>query len=238
MALGDVGEDTRVRFSNLVAQRIGGVPLQYLEGTVQFGPVELAIDDRALIPRPETERLWELVVQEIGQTQPELVVDLCTGSGNLALAMKHQYPSASVYGTDVSSAAVSIARQNGLLAQLDVEWLHGDLFVPLPSALRHRIDVVVSNPPYIAAEDFDTLPAEVREHEPFDALIAGPRGDEVLARIAREAADWLRPGGLIACEIGAAQGGQAEELFVEFQGRVVGDLAGRDRYVLGHRPVD
>jgi release factor glutamine methyltransferase len=234
---GEVPDTDATRFAELVAQRIAGVPLQYLEGTVQFGPVELLVDRRALIPRPESERLWERVVEVIGDASPSVIVDLCTGSGNLALAMKHVFPEAEVIGTDRSGNALSLATANGAQTGLDVRWLEGDLFGALPASMRRTVDVIVSNPPYIAAGEYDGLPVDVRDYEPFDALVAGPVGDEALGRIAAEAGEWLVPGGLIACEIGADHGPRAVELFAAFDPVVERDLAGRDRFVLGRSQV-
>ena len=183
------------------------------------------------IPRPETERLWERVVELIGNDAPGVIVDVCTGSGNLALGLKHTYPRAAVFGVDISVDALALAVENAEKTGLDVTWLHGDLFAPLPQELRGEVDLVVSNPPYVAAGAFDSLPEEIRDHEPLGALIAGPAGDETLARIAREAARWVRPGGLIACEIGADQGERAQRLFSAFDVRVEQDLSARDRFV-------
>jgi release factor glutamine methyltransferase len=233
-----IGGDAAARFRQLVAERHRGVPLQYLEGTVQFGRLELMSDARALIPRPETERLWELVVAELECDEPQVIIDLCTGSGNLALAMKDAFPAAAVYGTDISADAIALAEQNGARTGLEVTWLEGDLFDSLPAGLRGGVDLVVANPPYVAAADFDTLPAEVREHEPVGALVAGPGGDEVLARIASRARDWLRLGGLIVCELGLGQGERARELFAEYEPTIVADLTGRERFVFGRRRRD
>lgn len=228
---------TLVAFDRLVVRRKRGEPLQYLEGTVQFGPLELKSDRRALIPRPETEQLWERVVARVRNEPPRVVVDLCTGSGNLALALKHEFAAAGVWAVDLSSEAISLARENGTLTELDVHWLEGDLFQPLPDGLRGRVDVIVSNPPYVAVEDFCTLPIDVRDHEPAGALVPGRYGDEALMEIAAGAADWLRPGGLIACEIGERQGARVHDLFVAFDPEVKKDLSGRDRFVFGRKPV-
>jgi release factor glutamine methyltransferase len=228
---------TLVAFDRLVVRRKRGEPLQYLEGTVQFGPLELHTDPRALIPRPETEQLWERVVARVRSEPPDVVVDLCTGSGNLALALKHEFAAADVWAVDLSSEAISLARENGILTELEVHWLEGDLFLPLPDRLRGRVDVIVSNPPYVAVEDFYTLPIDVRDHEPAGALVPGRYGDEALMEIAAGAADWLRPGGLLACEIGERQGVRVHDLFVAFDPEVEKDLAGRDRFVFGHKPV-
>lgn len=231
---GELTPEIAERFRALVAERIAGRPLQYLEGTVQFGPLELTIDERALIPRPETEQLWELVVRTVA-SPPAVVVDLCTGSGNLALACKHAWPEAVVHAVDLSPGAAELARENAARTGLEIEVHVGDLFEPLPTPLRGRVDVLVSNPPYVAAAEVALLPAEVRHHEPGIALVSGGRGDEVLARIAAAAGDWLRPRGLIACEISEFQADTAVRLFAAFGPTVRPDLAGKPRFVVGHR---
>jgi release factor glutamine methyltransferase len=224
----------RRRYDTYLQRRLDGEPLQYLEGTVEFGPLTVAVDRRALIPRPETEYLWELVVGEVGSGSPSVVVDLCTGSGVLALALKHSFPDAWVVGTDLSTEAIRLAEENGHRTGLDVTWWEGDLFDALPAHFASRVDLLVANPPYVA--DGAYLPMEVRDHEPVTALYAGPDGTEVLARIASGAGDWLAPGGVVACEIGADQGRAAADLFSRYGARVVPDLTGRDRFVIGrHR---
>lgn len=232
---GDLAPDVAERFRALVTRRLEGRPLQYLEGTVQFGPLELAIDDRALIPRPETEHLWELVVRSVAEP-PALVVDLCTGSGNLALACKHIWPDAEVHAVDLSPGAAALARENAARTGLGIAVHLGDLFDALPVSLRGRVDVIVANPPYVARAEADLLPAEVRDHEPAMALVAGDRGDEVLARIAAAAGGWLRPGGVVACEISEFRADTAARLFAPFCGEIEADLAGKPRYVIGRSP--
>lgn len=232
---GDLAPAVVERFRTMVARRAEGRPLQYVEGTVQFGPLELAIDDRALIPRPETEQLWELVVHSVAEA-PAVVIDLCTGSGNVALACKHVWPDATVYAVDLAEGAAALARENARRTGLEIVVCEGDLFDPLPRTLRGDVDVVVSNPPYVTLAEAATLPTEVRDHEPGMALVAGPRGDEVLARIAAAAPDWLRPGGLIACEISESQAAAATRHFARFRAQVRPDLAGRPRFVIGRMP--
>ena len=233
---GVVTESVAANFRHLGARRLAGEPLQHLEGTVQFGPLELMIDSRALIPRPETEQLWEKVVAKLAGTAPQVVVDLCTGSGNLALALKHAFPEAVVYGADISEGAIALAAENGLHTGLDVQWIVGDMFDPVPSSLRGAVDLIVSNPPYVGADEYAVLPIDVRDHEPHLALVSGPAGDETLARIAQQAAAWLAPGGLVACEIGESQAEQARTLFRAYDARVSSDLTGRDRFVVGRAP--
>lgn len=222
------------RFAALVALRLRGHPLQYLEGTAAFGPLDLAVDDRVLIPRPETEQLWEMACRLV--PHPRVVLDLGTGSGALALAFAHRFPAARVVAVDASPGALEVASANGDRLGLAVEWLAGDLFDPLPAELEGAVDLLVSNPPYVAEAEWPDLPTDVR-HEPRQALVAGPRGTEVLERIAAAAPRWLAPGGWLACEIGETQGGWAREAFsaglVDVEVRP--DLTGRDRFVVGRR---
>jgi len=233
---GAIPADVQEQFDALVAKRQAGMPLQYLEGTVQFGPIELAIDERALIPRPETEVLWEDAVQSLGEAGPgTVIVDMCTGSGNLALALKHAFPHARVIGTDTSASALALAGENSQRTGLEVEWLKGDLFDALPERVKGRIDLLVSNPPYVTEAEFDDLGPEIRQHEPREALVAGATGTEVLARLADEAFWWLGIGGWLFAEIGETQGAAADELFGALDREVRQDLAGKDRYVAGRK---
>ena len=196
----------------------------FLEGSVAFGPVEVAVDERVLIPRPETEHLFELVGKG---PVPNLVVDLCTGSGALALALKHRFPLARVIGTDLSEAAMEVAKANGVANDLLVEWLEGDLFDALPDKAKGQIDLLVSNPPYIAERDWDGLPEDVRR-EPRLALIAGPTGMEVAEKVLAAVRQWLAPSGQAWVEVGEDQ---AQTLAKEFSGQVVIDQYGSDRFV-------
>lgn len=216
--------EQRRRFDELVAKRLSGEPLQYLEGTIRFGPLEVAVDQRVLIPRPETEYLFDLVAKG---PVPGLVVDLCTGSGALALALKHRFPAARVIGTDLSEAALEVARANGVVNDLAVEWHAGDLFDSVPVQVSGTIDLLVSNPPYIADGDWVGLPEDVRR-EPRVALVAGPTGMEVAGRVLEAARDWLAPSGRGWVEVGE---GQARILARQFSGEVVIDQYGRDRFV-------
>jgi release factor glutamine methyltransferase len=236
LALQPPDPDERDRIQRLVERRIAGEPLQYLEGTTAFGPLDLLIDRRSLIPRPETEQVWEECVASLRQAGPgTVIVDLGTGSGALALALKHAFPPAQVYGVDISEDAVSLARENALRTGLDVTFLHGDLFDPLPRDLMGRVDLVVSNPPYVADHEFEVLPPDVRDHEPRVALVSGPAGTEVLERIADEAFWWVGIGGWVICEIGETQGERIEALFSAFDREVRRDLTGRDRILVARK---
>lgn len=219
----------------LVAARLAGDPLQYLEGTAAFGPLELVVDPRVLIPRPETEQLWELAASLV--VSPGLIVDVCTGSGALALGLKHSFPQARVVATELSADAAAVARLNSQRTGLVVEVWEGDLFAPLPADLGGTVDLVVSNPPYVAEGEWELLPADVRREPPM-ALIAGPDGLEVIRRLVVDAPGWLRLGGWLAVEIGETQGEAVADLMgSEWESvEVRTDLTGRDRFVIGRRP--
>ena len=234
---GEVLADAEQRYQELIRRRLAGVPLQHLEGSVQFGPIELRSDPRALVPRPETERLWEEAVAALGEAGPgTVIVDLCTGSGNLALALKHQFPTAMVYATDLSGPALALAAENAAALNLAVTFLQGDLFEPLPGDLYERVDLLVVNPPYVTEAEFDQLPVDVRDHDPYQALVAGPRGDEILERIAADAYWWMGTGGWLFCEIGETQSERALELFGAYLDvEVRTDLAGRPRILVGRK---
>lgn len=217
----------------LVARRLGGEPLQYIEGTAAFGPLDLVVDERVLVPRPETEGLFEIAMKMV--RNPEVIVDLCTGSGALALALKKAFPTAAVFATDVSEDAVEVAIQNKYRNRLDVYFALGDLFDPLPASLFGEIDLLVANPPYVSEVEFPSLPEDV-QREPRVALVAGPTGLEVIRAIGATAADWMRPGGVVVCEIGESQSVAASNAFLNLPTVVRQDLAGRDRYVVAVKP--
>ena len=232
----ELDAETRGRFAALVERRLAGEPLQYLESTVQFGPIEVAVDRRALIPRPETEILWDDAVRSLGDAGPgTVIVDLCTGTGVLALALKHAFPRAQVYATDVDTEALALAAENADRLGLDVTFVDGDLFDALPGGLKGRVDLLVANPPYVSDSEWPTLEPQITDYEPRLALVAGPHGTEVIARIADEAYWWLGIGGWLFCEIGATQGSAADELFGALDREIRADLAGRDRYVAARK---
>lgn len=234
------------RLEALVSRRLAGEPLQYVLGRWAFRTLDLCVDPRVLIPRPETEvvaghALAELDrrIARLGREHP-LAVDLGTGSGALALAIAVERPGARVWAVERSAAALAVARANlsgiGSTAA-NVCLLEGSWFVPLPEELRGRVDVIVTNPPYVA--DGDPLPPEVGDHEPREALIAGPTGLEAITEIVAGARSWLAPGAALVVEIGATQSAAARELaaaagFVDVA--VHPDLAGRSRVLVGREP--
>ena len=170
---------------SLIARRLAGEPLQYIEGTAPFASLDLVVDERVLIPRPETEGLFEIATRMV--RTPEVIVDLCTGSGALALALKKTFPGAAVFATDISPDAVEVATVNRFRTGLQVYIAEGDLFDPLPAAIVGTVDLIVANPPYVAEVDFLGLPRDVQK-EPRIALVSGPSGLEVIQRIGAVAA--------------------------------------------------
>lgn len=219
----------------LVARRAAGEPLQYVLGRWGFRTLDLLVDRRVLIPRPETEVVAGLAVDVLAALErPGVAVDLGTGSGAIALSLAaERWPDIEVWATDASADALAVARAN--LAGLGrraavVRLLEGDWFAALPDDLRGRVDVVVSNPPYVGSSD--PLPAAVADWEPTAALVAGPDGLDDLRRIIAEAPVWLADDGVLVVEIGEMQGSAVVALAeaAGFASSVIEhDLAGRDR---------
>lgn len=226
--------EVRHRFETMVKRRLDGEPLQYIEGTVDFGPLTLLCDSRALIPRPETEHMWDLAVQELTKRTepPGVIVDLCTGSGNLALAMKWAFVDAAVHATDLSHEALTLASDNAKLVDLGIELWEGDLFDALDDDLVGTVDVLVANPPYVS--DGASLPTEIADFEPSSALLAGPDGLDVIGRIATDLGRWLAPGASFYIEIGEDHGPEVEKLFADYEVRIENDPSGRPRYLIGY----
>jgi release factor glutamine methyltransferase len=223
----------------LVRRRGLREPLQYILGEVEFAGLRLKVDRRALIPRPETEYLVELIGARCA-TAPARVLDLGTGSGALALALARQYAGAEVVGVDQSPEALSLARENadgtGLADR--VNWRHGSWFSPLVAG--ERFELIVSNPPYLTEAETATAAPEVRDFEPLAALRAGEEGMADLKTILTTSSGWLRSGGLLALETGIAQHKALRDLaagagWVGFES--VADLTGRDRYVFVRSPA-
>ncbi|VAW06504.1 Peptide chain release factor N(5)-glutamine methyltransferase [hydrothermal vent metagenome] len=231
----EVTPDQVARFETYVERRRVNEPLQYIEGSVPFGPVELLVDDRVLVPRPETEYLFELAISRVDS--PTVIVDLCTGSGNLALGLASTFPDATVYAVDLSADAAAVARHNARSNGLDIVVLTGDLYEPLPPGLLGSVDLLVANPPYLAAREVASLPPDVLA-EPMLALVAGERGDEVLERIALDVDRWLRPGGVVMCEISEYAVAVSLGHFAHLDAVVEKDLTGTERFVVGHRRTE
>jgi release factor glutamine methyltransferase len=223
-------------------RRSRGAPLAYAVGRASFRHLTLEVDERVLIPRPETEQLVDLVLDEMAEEGDDwgIAVDVGTGSGAIALSLAAEGRFARVYGTDVSLDALAVAGDNARLAQRSlrapVELVHGSLLAPV-AALTPR--VIVSNPPYIALGEAAALPASVRDWEPPVALFGGADGLAPTARLVREAAGMLAPGGLLALEVDVRRASLVAELVAReprfFAVSVRLDLMGRERFVLARR---
>ena len=198
-ATGYFEDEVRARAGKLVVRRINGEPLQYLTGIAGFRRLEIAVGPGVFVPRPETEVLVEHVLGRL----PEggMIVDLGTGSGAIALALADERKDARVIATEASADALRWARLNREKVDPRVELLEGDLFEPLSADLEGQIDVIVSNPPYIADNERTALPSDVLDHEPHIALFSGADGTSIIERIVEDAPRWLRPGGWLMIEI-------------------------------------
>lgn len=234
-------ERLAARFEGMVERRLAGEPLQYVLGSWGFRRLDLLVDRRVLIPRPETEWVVEQALSLLPPAGDVVVVDLGTGSGAIALSIaQERWPRAQVVATELSPDALDVARANlaGLGRRGTAVELHlGSWWDAVPPGLRGGIDLVVSNPPYVGAGE--ELPPEVADWEPRAALVPGEAGTEALELILAGAASWLRPGGWIVCEIGESQGEAAAALaraagLVDVEVRP--DLTSRDRMVVARRP--
>ncbi|OBH24361.1 protein-(glutamine-N5) methyltransferase, release factor-specific [Mycobacterium sp. E342] len=233
--LESAGDDFLDRYRDVVAARSRRVPLQHLTGTAAFGPLTLHVGPGVFIPRPETEALLAWATRQRLPARP-VIVDLCTGSGALAVALAHEHPDARVIGIDDSDVALQYARRNA--AGTAVEFIRADATEPtLLSELDGEVDVVVANPPYVP--DAADVEPEVAQHDPHHAVFGGPDGMAVIAPVVALAGRWLRPGGIFAVEHDDTTSSQAVEiirttgLFDDVLARR--DLAGRPRFVTARR---
>lgn len=231
-----------VAVRGLIARRVGREPLQYILGTQEFCGLEFEVNPAVLIPRPETELLVEYVAQRISAERQAAIIDVCTGSGCIAVAIARLRPHARVVATDLSSSSLAVARQNASRHGVGerVTWLEGDLLRPLAEqGLEGQVDVIVSNPPYIAEAEWATLQPEVKLFEPRGALVAGPQGTELHERLLQESGRYLAPGGAVIMEIGAGQARALRRIVDQISGyrfhRLVYDEAGLERVVIVER---
>ncbi len=226
-------------FRALIARRTAGEPTQYITGVREFYNRPFKVDARVLIPRPETELLVEAALHALPKDAPGAALDVCTGSGCIAISLAAERPQATVTATDLSPDACAMARENAqaLGVAERVRILEGSLYTPLPPDALFQ--VVVSNPPYIATGEIPGLSAEVRR-EPRMALDGGPDGLGLLRQVITGARRVLAPGGLLALEIGETQGAAVQALLQAAgyeNARVEKDLERRERLAFGTQPV-
>ena len=223
---------------DLVKRRRAFEPIAYLRGEREFYGLKFRVDKRVLVPRPDTETLVDVALARSSHLSMSMrQLDLCTGSGCVAIAMARQRPTAQVSASDLSPDALAVARDNALrLGAYNVAFYMGDLFAP--SAGR-RFDVVTANPPYIPSAELETLMPDVRDHEPRLALDGGADGLDLVRRIVAQAPDHLEAGGLLAIEIGAGEASATAALFRErgfVDVRADKDIARIERVVSGVLP--
>ena len=221
--------DEAWRFGEWARRRRSREPVAYILGTKGFRRLDLAVDRRVLIPRPETEHLVDAA---LGIPHGARVVDVGTGSGAVALALKDERPDLAVLGTDADPDALDVARANARRLAIDVDLRHGDLLEPVEGP----IDAVLSNPPYVAESERAALPPDVARYEPGLALFAGADGLDVIRRLVPDAVQ--RGARLVALEIGSTQAAAVRSLMADaglHSIEVLPDLAGHDRVVVGSR---
>jgi len=237
----------------MLDRRLAGEPLQYVLGQWQFLGLELFVDRRVLVPRPETEMVALIALEEAeriglrrgrgdpwaGANGDDVVVDLGTGSGALALALASELADVEVWAVDVSEDALAVMRANvagvGGPAATRVRVAAGSWFEPLPDELRGSVRVIVSNPPYIAEPEVASLPATVVEWEPYGALVSGPSGTEAIEAILADARDWMGDDAVLVCELAPHQAGHAQQLAIDAgfaEVHVRTDLTGRARVLV------
>ncbi len=221
----------------LVRRRAQREPLQYIIGETEFHGLKLKVDRRALIPRPETELLVEMIGPRASSLSPANILDLGTGSGAIALALASLFPNATVLAVDRSEEALALARENAVATGLAerVSFAASDWFQAVP---MQTFEIVVSNPPYLTAEETTQTSPEVRGFEPVAALSAAEDGLADLALIVRAAPRYLASGGLLALETGIAHHARLSALAVEAgfsRTESAQDLTGRDRFVFAYR---
>jgi release factor glutamine methyltransferase len=197
--------DRAAQFFALVAQRTAGTPTQYLTGKQEFWGLEFEVTRDVLIPRPETEHVIEVALSRLGESRRNsslLVCDIGTGSGCIAVALAKELPNARIFATDISSAALAVARRNaerhGVAGR--IAFVECDLLDKVRD--QSPFDLIVSNPPYVARNDAPSLPIDVRDHEPAIALFAGDDGLALYPLLIAQAGKRLKPGGLLALELG------------------------------------
>jgi release factor glutamine methyltransferase len=240
--------DEQKRYEAALNERVRGVPAQYITGHQEFWGMDLIVTPAVLIPRPETEHVIEAVLSLVGlnrsgwhdhithTSSAMRIADVGTGSGSIALALAKELPEAEIHATDISAAALEIARANAVRHGLEtrVTFHQTDLLEGLPSGL----DFVVSNPPYVGESEADEVQLEVRKFEPRSAVFAGPAGTEVISRLIPQAWEKLRPGGWLVMEISGTIAEATNHLLHDWDDvRILPDLQGIARIVEARKPA-
>ncbi len=230
------------RMERLTQRRLAGEPLQYIVGRWGFRELEVRVDKRVLIPRPETEQVAGAAIDIAKPLAAPLVADLGTGSGAIAFSIAKEVRHAQVWATDESADALAVAELNWSELPYEiasrVTLLPGSWFEALPDELRGALDVIVSNPPYVAERDRDSIDSEVKDWEPNGALFAGEDGLDDIRIIAEHAAEWLKPAGSLVIELAPTQAVEVSELLSQngFAEVSIGrDYSQRQRWVVAKK---
>src|SRR5262249_27247198 len=238
-------------FRELVRRRARREPLQYITGVQEFWSLEFRVDPRVLIPRPEPEVIVETALRLLSQSairfgldlplaMQAAILDVCTGSGCIAIALAKELPQAEIWATDISPDALAVASENARSHGVTerIQFLQGDLFAAVTGE-EGRFDLIVANPPYVARSELTALQPEVRDWDPLVALEGGPDGLGFYRRLLREGPSYLRAGGWLVMEIGHGQGKAVMRLARERRElsdcRCVSDYAGRERVIIACR---
>lgn len=242
-----LSDETCEEYFQLADRRASGVPVQYIIGSQEFMGLRFYVDESVLIPRQDTELLVETALEELKtMKKPALgtleVLDLCTGSGAIAVSLAYYAPKIKVTATDLSVRALETAKKNAAAFRQNIAFFEGDLWEALPANEKKQkgkkqFDVICSNPPYIPSAVIDGLQREVKDHEPRLALDGGPEGMDLYRRIFEKVNWFLKPQGVVLLEIGHDQGDRITELAKEhgFAAEIRKDLAGHDRMAVCRR---
>jgi release factor glutamine methyltransferase len=233
-----INEETLEKFNDALDKRCNHVPFAYITGHKEFMKLDFVVNDSVLIPRPETEFLVQKAIdicEEKFKDNLNLnILDLCTGSGCVAISIKNGVPNANVFASDISEDALSVARQNAYLNNMYVSFIKSDLFESINKGLR--FDVIVSNPPYIKSSEIDSLEIDVKDNEPLIALDGGEDGLNFYRTIANHAKSFLNKGGVLLFEIGFDEKGSVIEILKENGFKDIDsikDYSQNDRVVFG-----
>jgi release factor glutamine methyltransferase len=229
--------EQRSRFDRVICCRLTHEPIQYITGNQEFYGLSFCVTPAVLIPRPETEHLVEAVLADLSRDGPLNIVDIGTGSGAIAIALAHHLPNALVTATDISPAALEVATENAARNHLAhrIRFIESDLLESL--ACDAPFDAIVSNPPYVAFADGKDLHPQVRDFEPATALFATGNGLDIYRRLIPQAKAALKPGGLLALEIGQGQHKALAELLADWNGvRFIQDLQQIPRVAIARKP--
>ncbi len=241
-----IDDDVILKYKSLIKKRKKHIPLQYITRQVEFMSLDFVVNKHVLIPRPETEILVETVLDKAHnkqiQNKKTTIIDIGTGSGNISISLAKNLNNAEIYASDISQDALTIAKVNAQNHNVlnSVHFLHGNLFCAFSGIVeKGDIDFIVSNPPYVSESEWHHLEPEVKDHEPWKALVGGEDGFCISRQIIKEAIDWLKPGSYLIMEIGETQAKSIINL-LENEGRykeieIIKDLQGKERIISAQR---